>query len=109
MAFDDDLAARIREHLDRVVGVEEKRMFGGLAFFLHGHIAVGVWKDSLIARLGPDGGEEALREPHVRPFDVTGRAMTGWVLVGPEAVEGDDRLHDWIARATRFVGTLPAR
>jgi hypothetical protein len=109
MAFDEDLAARIRDRLDRHRGVEEKRMFGGVGFLLNGNLLVGVWKDSLAARLGPEAGEAALLEPHVRPFDITGRPMTGWVLVGPEGVEDDGRLTEWIDWATAFVGTLPAK
>src|SRR5215472_4509758 len=66
MAFDESLAARIRQHLARCKSVEEKKMFGGVGFRLNGNMLVGVWKDSLIARLGPDEGEEALNEPHVR-------------------------------------------
>jgi len=66
MAFDESLAARIRDALARKKGVEEKKMFGGICFLLNGNLLVGVWKDSLIARLGPDEGEAALREPHVR-------------------------------------------
>jgi hypothetical protein len=109
MAFSEALAARIREALARKKGVEEKKKFGGVGFLLHGHMLVGVWKDSLIARLGPDEGEVALREPHVREFDSTGRAMEGWVLVGPKGVEDDGQLTDWIGRATRFVRMLPAK
>jgi TfoX/Sxy family transcriptional regulator of competence genes len=109
MAFDESLAARIRDALARKKGVEEKKMFGGVGFLLHGNMLVGVWKDSLIARLGPDEGEAALREPHVRDFDITGRAMKGWVLVEPEGVEEDDQLKDWIERALKFVKALPAK
>jgi TfoX/Sxy family transcriptional regulator of competence genes len=109
MAFDEPLAARIRDTLARTKGVEEKKMFGGVGFLLHGNMLVGVWKDSLIARLGPDEGEAALREPHVKAFDITGRAMRGWVLVGPQGVENDERLADWVERATKFVRTLPAK
>ena len=109
MAFDETLAARIREALNRKKGVEEKKMFGGVGFLLHGNMLVGVWKDSLIARLGPDESDLALLEPHVKEFDITGRAMKGWVLVGPEGVEGDEQLGGWIERATKFVKTLPAK
>jgi len=90
-------------------GVQEKRMFGGVGFLLHGHMCVGVWKDSLVARLGPEQGEGAMREPHVKAFDITGKAMTGWVLVGPQGVAGDDQLKDWVRRAVGFVETLPAK
>ena len=84
-------------------------MFGGVGFLLHGNMFVGVWKDSLIVRLGPEEGEEALKEPHVSEFNITGRAMKGWVLVAPEGVEGDDQLSGWVQRAVKFVGKLPAK
>src|SRR5262245_54626966 len=109
MAYSEALAERIRNALARKRGVEEKKMFGGIYFLLYGNLLVGVWKDSLIVRLGPDEGEAALREPHVKEFDITGRAMKGWVLVGPEGVQNDEQLTDWIGRATRFVRTLPAK
>ena len=109
MAFSESLAARIRNTLARRKNVEEKKMFGGICFLLHGNMLVGVWKDSLIARLGPDEGEAALREPHVRAFDITGRPMRNWVLVEPEGVEEDNELKDWIQRATKFVEMLPRK
>ena len=84
-------------------------MFGGVGFLLNGNLLVGVWKASLVVRLGPDEGEEAMQEPHVKEFDITGRPMKGWVLVEPEGVEGDDQLSDWIERATKFVRALPAK
>lgn len=62
-------------------------MFGGVGFLLHGNMLVGVWKDSLIARLGPDEGDKALLEPHVKELDLTGCAMKGWVSVEPEGVD----------------------
>src|SRR6516225_234470 len=109
MAFSEVLAERIRQQLAWRKGVEEKKMFGGVGFLLNGNMLVGVWKDSLIVRLGPDDGDEALREPHVREFDITGRPMKGWVLVEPEGVEGDDQLKGWIQRAMKFVGRLPKK
>ena len=92
MAFDESLAARIRDALARRKNIEEKKMFGCICFFLNGNALAGVWKDRLIARLGPDEGEAALREPHVRAFDITGRPMRNWVAVEPEGVEDDDQL-----------------
>jgi TfoX/Sxy family transcriptional regulator of competence genes len=109
MAFSESLAARIRDALARKKNVEEKKMFGGIGFLLSGNMLVGVWKDSLIVRLGPEDGDEALLEPHVREFDITGRAMRGWVLVDPEGIEGDDRMSDWIQRAIEFVAKLPGK
>jgi hypothetical protein len=109
MAYSEALAGRIRLALERKKGIGEKKMFGGVGFLLHGNILVGVWKDSLIARLGPDEGEVALREPHVREFDITGRPMKGWVLVEPAGAESDDQLQGWIEQAWAFVRTLPAK
>jgi TfoX/Sxy family transcriptional regulator of competence genes len=109
MAFDETLAGRIRDAVAGQCGVEEKKMFGGAGFLLNGNMLVGVWKDSLIVRLGPEQGDEALLEPHVKEFDITGRAMKGWVLVAPEGVEDDNQLKEWIERAMRFVKTLQAK
>jgi TfoX/Sxy family transcriptional regulator of competence genes len=109
MAFDESLAARIRDALAREKNIDEKKMFGGVGFLLNGNMLVGVWKDSLIARLGPDNYDDALMEPHVKEFDITGRAMKGWVLVEPEGIEDDDQLQAWIERALKFVTALPAK
>jgi TfoX/Sxy family transcriptional regulator of competence genes len=109
MTYDETLAARIRAALARKKNIEEKKMFGSVGFLLHGNLLVGAWKDSLCVRLGPEQAEEALPEPHVKEFDITGRAMKGWVLVEPEGVEDDDQLKDWIERALKFVKTLPAK
>jgi TfoX/Sxy family transcriptional regulator of competence genes len=109
MAFSEELAERIRQGLTSRKRIEEKKMFGGIGFLLHGNILVGVWKDSLIVRLGPEEGDEALKEPHVKEFDITGRPMKGWVLVEPQGVEDDDQMSAWIQRAVKFVGALPAK
>ena|ERR1043166_5072664 len=109
MAIDESLAARIRDVLARKKNIEEKKMFGCICFFVNGNALVGVWKDRLIARIGPDEGEAALREPHVRAFDITRRPMRKWVAVEPEGVEDDEQLKVWIQRAVKFVRTLPAK
>lgn len=109
MAFDESLAARIRDALARRRNIEEKRMFGCLCFMLNGNALAGVWKNSLIVRLGPNEGELALLEPHVRAFDITGKPMRNWVVVGPEGIEDDVQLNDWIERAMKFVKTLPRK
>ncbi len=106
MAFDETLAARIRDALAHRRNIEEKKMFGCICFFINGDALAGVWKDRLIARLGPDEGEAALREPHVRAFDITGRPMRNWVAVEPAGVEDDEQLHDWVQRALKFVTAL---
>jgi hypothetical protein len=106
MAFNEALADRIRQGLARKKGVEERTLFGCACFLVGGNVLVGVWKDALIARVGPDGYEDALLERHVREFDITGRPMKGWVVVAPEGVEDDEQLKGWIERATKFVGKL---
>jgi hypothetical protein len=82
-------------------------MFGGIGFLLNGNMLVGVWKDSLIVRLGLEKGDEALKEPHVSEFNITGRSMKGWVLVAPQGVKDDDQLKGWVQWAVEFVGKLP--
>ena len=109
MAYDETLAARIRQNLARHKNVENKKMFGGIGFLLNGNMLVGVWKDSLIARVGSDEYEHAVLEPHVKEFDITGKPMKGWVLVEPQGVVDDQQLNEWIQRALKFVGKLPAK
>ena len=109
MAFDETLAERIRRRLARRKNVEEKKMFGGVGFLLNGNILVGVWKDSLIVRLGPEAGNEALKEPQVKEFDITGKTTKGSVMVAPEGLGDDNKLKDWIQGATKFVGKLATK
>ena len=110
MAFDEALAGRIRRRLARRQNVEERRMFGGIGFLLNGNLLVGVRKDSLLVRLGPEQSDEALKDAHVSQFTIMGRGtMKGWVVVGLEGVQNDDHLKGWIERAAKFVGKLPAQ
>jgi hypothetical protein len=106
MAYDEKLAERIRKVLASTPGVVEKRMFGGVAFLLHGNMLVGVHKDSLLARIAPEETERALRDDNVRLFEITGRPMKGWILVDPDGLTGA-KLGKWIERARGFVTTLP--
>jgi TfoX/Sxy family transcriptional regulator of competence genes len=108
MAYDEVLAERVRDRLRDVVEVTEKKMFGGLAFLTHGNMTVGVHGDDLIARIDPARTDAALARPGVRPFDITGRPMRGWILVAGEALD-DGALDSWIAEAGAFVATLPAK
>lgn len=109
MAYDADLAARIRQCLARRRGIAEKKMFGGIGFLWHGNMCVGIWKDALVARVGPEAYETSLREPGVREFDITGRAMQGWVLVGANAVETEADVKAWVESCLNFVRTLPPK
>jgi hypothetical protein len=109
MAYSESLAGRIRSALGRKAGLVEKKMFGGVGFLLNGNLLVGVWKTSLVARIGPDQYDEALGEEHISKFDITGREMRGWVLVDPDGVESDAQLRAWIDRALSFVRGLPEK
>jgi TfoX/Sxy family transcriptional regulator of competence genes len=110
VAFDEALAERIRHLLTRRKNVGEKKLFGGVGFLLHGNLLVGVRKDSLLVRLGPEQSDEALKEAHVSDFEIKGRGtMKGWVVVSLEGVQHDDQLKGWIQRAVKFVGKLPGK
>lgn len=109
MAYSESLAERTRQILARRRGIAEKKMFGGVAFLLHGNLCLCVWKTYLIVRLHPGDYAAALTEPEVRPFDVTGRPMKGWVMVEPDGIESDVQLQRWVERAVDFVETLPGK
>lgn len=109
MSYSESLAQRIRDLLDHRRHILEKRMFGGVGFLLHGNMLVGVWKTSLIARVGTEAYINALNSPHVSNFDVTGRPMKGWVMISAEGVETDLQLAQWIESAHEFVSTLPRK
>jgi TfoX/Sxy family transcriptional regulator of competence genes len=107
MAFDEGLAERLRERLDDPA-VTVRKMFGGLAFFTNGNMTVGVSGDELIVRLGPEEIAAAVERPGVRPFEVGGRRMRGWILVAGEVLD-DPELDGWLAAAGAYVATLPPR
>jgi TfoX/Sxy family transcriptional regulator of competence genes len=109
MAYDEGLAQRIREILDERGDVAEKRMFGGLAFLLGGNMCVGVVGDDLMVRVGPGAYEEALRQPHARKMDFTGRPMKGLLFVAADGLLEDADLRLWVERGVRFAGALPPK
>jgi len=108
VAYDEGLAERVRELLAMRVDVSERAMFGGLAFMVGGHMACGITGDDLMVRVGKERYDDALRQPHAREMDFTGRPMTGYVYVDA-AGTADDALRDWVERGVAFVATLPAR
>jgi TfoX-like protein len=109
MAYDEALAERIHAYLDARDGFTHRKMFGGVGFLLNGNMCVGIWKDELILRLAAEDADAALEEPDVRVFDITGRPMTGWVLVAPGGTAADVELHAWIDRAVGYVSVLPPK
>ena len=109
MAYDQKLAERILKHLLKKSGLVDKKMFGGMAFLLNGNMSVGVYGDEMIVRLEPEQTGKALAMPHVRIFDITGKPMKGWVLVGPKAVATDAALKKWIDIGVKFAESLPPK
>ena len=109
MAYDERLAARIRAVLADQPALVEKKMFGGLAFMLQGHMCCGVVREELMARVGPAQYAAALGMPYARELDFTGRPMTGMVIVGPGGLEQDEDLAAWVQRSVQFVATLPPK
>jgi hypothetical protein len=103
MAFDERLAERVRQRLGRQDGFSEKRMFGGLAFLLNDHMCCGVHKRELIVRLDPARAEAALARPHTRVFDLSGRPLRGWLLVGPAGLGADRALGEWLRMAMDYA------
>jgi TfoX/Sxy family transcriptional regulator of competence genes len=109
MAFDAELADRVRAELGPIDGVVELRMFGGWGVTIHGNMAVGVMDRDLIVRVGPQGFDDALGRPGARPFDFTGRPMTGWVFVDHGAIAKSRALASWVAKGVSYAQGLPPK
>lgn len=109
MAYDEGVAQRLREILVERTDVEEKKMFGGLAFMVRGHMCCGVLNDTLMARVGPEQYEDALAQPHAREMDFTGKPLKGFVYVSPAGFESDKDLLRWVQRCEAFVNALPSK
>jgi TfoX/Sxy family transcriptional regulator of competence genes len=109
MAFDEKLAVRVRRQVGKRNGLSEKKMFGGLAFLLHGNMSCGIHGNELIVRIDPATTESALAEPGTRIFDITGRPMTGWLLVGTAGLKDDTALAKWVRRGLDYAASLPMK
>jgi TfoX/Sxy family transcriptional regulator of competence genes len=110
MAYDEDLASRIREVLGGDADVTEKRMFGGLAFLAHGNMAVAASsKGGLMVRVEPEETDALLAKPGVRPFEMRGRPLDGWLRVDAEAVETKRELEAWVERGVAYARSLPPK
>jgi TfoX/Sxy family transcriptional regulator of competence genes len=109
MAYDEDLANRVREQLADEEPRTEKAMFGGLAFLVAGNMAVGISRDGLMVRVGPEAADAAAEEPHARAMTMGERPMKGWVLVAPEGLSGGAQLRDWVGRGVAFARSLPPK
>ena len=109
MAYDEGLAQRVREEMEELPGYTEQRMFGGVGFMLEGNMATGVIGEDLIVRVGREAYEVALEEPQARPFDMTGRPMTGWEVFTRAARASDEDLTAWIQRGVGCARSLPLK
>lgn len=109
MGYKEEIETRIRKIVSGWQNTDDKKMFGGICHLLKGNMFCGVHKEFLILRLGPEKAENAMKLPHVRPFDITGKPMKGWVMVTEDGFRTDDELKSWLDQAKSFVKTLPAK
>ena len=109
MAYDEGLAERLREMMAERYHVSERKMFGGLAFMVDGHMFVGIVGDTLMVRVGPAAYQAALQRPHVREMDFTGKPMRGYVFVDSGGLKGARALIFWLELCASFVRTLPPK
>ena len=110
MAYDEDLANRLRELLAGERGVEEKRMFGGLAFLINGNMAAcASGKGGLMVRVPPDDTAELLTRDHTEPMVMAGREARGWIRVGDGGVRTKRQLQSWVTRGIDYAKSLPAK
>ena len=109
MAYDEEAAGRVRRALMSHSGVVEKKMFGGLAFLLRGHMCCGVIGDRLMVRVGPAAYDAALCEPHASEMDFTGKPLRGFVYVEPDGFASSRDLRAWVDRGTAFASSLPSK
>ncbi|MHB8856197.1 MAG: TfoX/Sxy family protein [Bellilinea sp.] len=109
MAYDHNLAQRIFEILQGMPALDEKKMFGGVGYLIHGNMAVGVHGNDLMVRVGPENHTEAMRRPHTRPFDMTGRPMSGWLVVGAAGIQDPAVLAEWIQLGVTYAQSLPPK
>ena len=109
MAYDEELANRIRELTAAEAGLTEVRMFGGLAFLIDGHMSVAATRDGLMVRVEPADTDELLAKPHAQPFEMRGRDLRGWLRVEPDGVRTKRQLEPWVRRGVAYARSLPPK
>ncbi len=109
MAYNEELAVRIRTCLDGLAEIEEKEMFGGVSSLLSGNVSVGVIKGEMMVRVSPDAFEAIVELPGARIMDFTGRPMKGRLIVSGAAIDDNESLAEWVDRGTAFAGSLPKK
>ena len=106
MVYDEKVALRIRNVMAKQKGSDERKMFGGLSFFVNGKMCIGILKNDLVVRIDPKDSDKLLKMPHVRPMDFTGKPMKGFVYVAPKGYNTDKMLSFWIKNGIEFSKTL---
>ena len=109
MAYNKQIENRVQKIISSWKNTDQKNMFGGMCHLMNGNMFCGVYKDFLILRLGEEKGNKALLLPHVRPFDITGKPMKGWVMVEQNGFQTDHELASWLNQAKEFVSSLPPK
>ena len=110
MAYDIELANRLREQVQGHTGVTEKAMFGGLAFLINGHMAVAASREGgLLLRIDPEQTDALVAAPHARPFVMRGRDLDGWLRIDPDGLATDDDLAHWVSRGVAYARSLPPK
>ena len=109
MPFDDKLAIRVRKILEKIEGLSEKKMFGGICFLVNGNMALGLVNNDLMIRVKPDDSEKLLSLPHVRKMDFTGRPLKGFLYIGAKGTESDKDLRKWVMKSIDFALSLPGK
>ena len=109
MPYNEAIERRIKNIVSSWENTEAKKMFGGICHLLNGNMFCGVYKDFLILRLGEENAKNALKLPFVKPFDITGRPMKGWVMVKENGFKKEEDLEAWLNQAQEFVSALPAK
>jgi TfoX/Sxy family transcriptional regulator of competence genes len=110
MAYDEDLASRIRELLGSVQGIEEKHMFGGLAFLINGNMSVAAsGQGGLLVRVPPEDTDKLVERDHVSPMVMAGREARGWLHVNADGVQTEHQLQSWVTRGVGYVSGLPPK
>jgi len=109
MAYDVDLANRIKSLIGNPKNLEEKKMFGGVGFLINGNLACGVNKNDMILRVAPEHYDALLRRANTRVFDLSGKPMKGWLVIEPAGMKTEAQLKTWITEGVEFAKSLPAK
>lgn len=109
LVFDSDLEKKVRKLIASWGNTDAKKMFGGICFLINGNMFSGIYKDFVFLRLGKEASQSALKLPFVKPFDITGKPMKGWVMITKDGINTDENLKNWLNKARAFAKSLPPK